>query len=62
MIDAVIFDMDGVLLDSEPLWHEAEIKVFAAVGLKMTTAMCMETTGTAVDEMIALRFRQWSKN
>ena len=59
MIEAVIYDMDGVILDSEPLCHRAEIKVFATVGLKMTTAMCLETTGTAVDEMIALRFRQY---
>ena len=58
MIEAVIYDMDGVLLDSEPLWHEAEIKIFAAVGLNLTVAMCLETTGTAVDEMIALRFRR----
>ncbi len=50
--------MDGVLLDSEPLWHEAEIKVFATVGLNLTVAMCLETTGTTVDEMITLRFRR----
>jgi sugar-phosphatase len=60
MIEAIIYDMDGVILDSEPFWQEAEIKVFATVGLNMTTQMCMETTGTAVDEMIALRFRQFS--
>ncbi|TMA80427.1 MAG: hypothetical protein E6J72_08415 [Deltaproteobacteria bacterium] len=32
---AVVFDMDGVLLDSEPLWQEAEIEVFAAVGIAL---------------------------
>ncbi len=44
-IEAVIFDMDGLLVDSEPLWHIAEKEVFAEVGLHLTTAQCLETTG-----------------
>ncbi len=53
MIGAVIFDMDGVLIDSEPLWREAEIEAFAGVGLHLTQAMCMETTGLRIDEAVA---------
>ncbi|MBK9936242.1 MAG: hexitol phosphatase HxpB [Cytophagaceae bacterium] len=44
-IEAVIFDMDGLLVDSEPLWHIAEKEVFAEVGLILTTEDCLKTTG-----------------
>jgi HAD superfamily hydrolase (TIGR01509 family) len=49
---AVVFDMDGVLVDSEPLWHEAEIAAFAEVGLRLTPADCLRTTGLRVDAVV----------
>jgi sugar-phosphatase len=33
MMRAVIFDMDGVLVDSEPLWRLAERRTFAEIGI-----------------------------
>jgi HAD superfamily hydrolase (TIGR01509 family) len=33
-MSAILFDMDGTLIDSEPLWLEAEIQVMAEVGSK----------------------------
>jgi len=50
---AVIFDMDGVIIDSEPLWREAERRVFAEVGLELTDADCELTMGMRTDEVIA---------
>lgn len=49
---SVIFDMDGLLIDSEPLWREAEIAVFESVGLRLTHQLCRETTGLRIDEVV----------
>lgn len=51
-MQAVIFDMDGLLIDSEPLWREAEIDVFGAVGVPLDDAMCRQTTGLRHDEVV----------
>ena len=37
--------MDGVLIDSEPFWREADISVYASVGVHLTEEMCMQTMG-----------------
>ena len=53
MIKAVIFDMDGLLIDSEPIWREAEIKIFGVRGVFITEDDCRGTTGMRVDEVVA---------
>lgn len=50
--DLVIYDMDGLLIDSEPFWRQAEIKVFGTVGLKLSEQDCIETTGYRFDEVV----------
>jgi len=52
MIKAVIFDMDGLLIDSEPLWEEAEIKTLREVGVPLTKEKTKETMGLRVDEVV----------
>jgi sugar-phosphatase len=53
VIEAVVFDMDGVLIDSEPLWQDAEIEVFSTVGLRLDRVRCRETRGRKLDEVVA---------
>lgn len=48
---AVIFDMDGVLIDSEPFWREAEIEVLARAGVRLTEADCLLTVGMRIQEV-----------
>jgi len=52
---AAIFDMDGLLIDSEPLWQEAEITVFRSVGVTLTRELCRETVGVRLDGVV----RHW---
>lgn len=52
---ALIYDMDGVLIDSEPLWRRAEIEIFAEVGLTLTEQDCLATQGLRIDEVV----RHW---
>lgn len=58
---AILFDMDGLLIDSEPLWHEAEIYGFGLAGFRLTPEQCLETTGLRVDEVVRFRYarRPW---
>ena len=50
--DAVIFDMDGVLIDSEPLWKIAMEEVFKSVGCALTRKDFQKTVGLRLDEVI----------
>lgn len=49
---AAIFDMDGLLVDSEPLWRSVEREVFGGVGVPLTDAMCSTTKGLRIDEVV----------
>jgi HAD superfamily hydrolase (TIGR01509 family) len=45
----VIFDMDGLLLDTETLWHEAEVELFRRHGAEFTWDDKMAVIGTSYD-------------
>ena len=58
-ISAVIFDMDGLLIDSEPLWQEAEIQVFKQVDLNLTPELCLQTKGLRIDEVVNYWYQKY---
>lgn len=59
---AIIFDMDGLLVDSEPLWVRGEIEVFRGIGVVLSEEDCALTKGLRTDDIIAYwhEHRGWS--
>ena len=49
---AVIFDMDGVLIDSEPFWHGVEKEIFLKEGVVITEEMCVAAQGKKSEHVI----------
>ena len=52
LTDAVMFDMDGLLVDSEPLWLEAETAVMARLGADWTPADQVQLLGGSLDRTV----------
>ena len=59
MIKAVIFDLDGLLIDSEPLWQEAEILIFQQVNIVLNNQLCLQTKGLRIDEVVDYWYQQY---
>jgi HAD superfamily hydrolase (TIGR01509 family) len=52
LIKGVIYDMDGLIINSEPLWKIAIIESFKEIGFDFTFEMCTQTTGMRIDEVV----------
>ena len=48
----VIFDMDGLMIDSEPLWNDASFEVFKGYGINSDKKLFSETTGLRTREFL----------
>lgn len=49
---ATLFDMDGLLIDSEVLWHKAEVEIFGGLGVPITQDEDRSTKGMFVNEVV----------
>jgi len=61
MFEAAIFDVDGLLIDSEPFWREAEKEVFASVGITVTEELALHTCKMTTKEATEFwyNFKPW---
>lgn len=60
MIKGVIFDMDGLLVDTEPLWQQAETEIFQKLGAPLTKEMCKTMMGRRIDDVVNHWFKTFS--
>jgi len=52
---AAIFDMDGLLIDSEPLWDQAELDIFATLNVDLSRRSELpDTLGLRIDQVVRM--------
>lgn len=59
-LNTVIFDIDGLLIDSEPLWNEAAAEVFKQYGVDLTEEQYKTTTGLRTKEFVQWWFSYYN--
>lgn len=61
MIQAVIFDMDGILVDSESFWQETERAIMKDYGIEISKEMQKGSFGLCTSEQISFwyNFKPW---
>ena len=52
ILNTFIFDMDGVIIDSEPFWRQAQIKILSTYNVTVTVEDCIKNTmGKRIDDV-----------
>jgi sugar-phosphatase len=51
-VEAVVLDMDGLLIDTEPVWRVASAAVFAGFGIVLSEQDLLDSTGQPIEELI----------
>jgi len=58
MVEAVIFDVDGLLVDSEPYWNRARQQMAADVGQVWNDDDCRACMGVSTGEWASYMVRR----
>ncbi|MCZ4058587.1 hexitol phosphatase HxpB [Pantoea sp. LMR881] len=60
---AALFDMDGLIVDSEPLWDQAEMDIFSTLDVDLTRRSELpDTLGLRIDQVVRMWYETlpWS--
>lgn len=60
--EAVIFDMDGVVINSEHFWLQAENEIFSSLGVKLSHSDCLLTKAMTTKEVTNFWFTKYPWN
>ncbi|MFQ3578939.1 MAG: hexitol phosphatase HxpB [Bacteroidales bacterium] len=58
-LEAIIFDMDGVIINSEPLWKIAEKKIFSKLGVPVSEKEINESSALTVVELCEMFYEKF---
>jgi mannitol-1-/sugar-/sorbitol-6-/2-deoxyglucose-6-phosphatase len=53
-VTAVILDMDGLLIDTEPVWRAAEASAFASLGIELSESDLLGSTGQTIAALVPI--------
>lgn len=56
---AIIFDMDGVIIDSERFWQQAEQEVFSSLGVTITEEFSAQTKTMTTEEVARFWYEKY---
>ena len=54
----IIFDMDGLLVHTEPFWVQSQIEILTKLGATISEQTCARTKGLRIDEVVAEYYRE----
>ena len=58
MHEAVVFDMDGLMIDSQPYWQTAQLEILPQLGVPTTRQDTIDTTGMRIDRIVQMCYAQ----